>query len=85
MEVYQLKGQDNNYLQLNFFYNQATFFEDTIKIDKAFKRWESAQRFFDSITDESLLDYAIIELDAAKRNYTFLLNRAKERISLDLQ
>ena len=46
---------------------------------KAMEQWQEAQRYFESVSDTDLVDYAIYEAEAARRKYMLLLKRyAKE-------
>ena len=47
---------------------------------KAMEQWQKAQRYFESVSDTDLVDYAIYEAEAARRKYMLLLKRyAKEQ------
>ncbi len=46
------------------------------EIAAALKRWQSATAFFESVTDPSLVDYAIYDMEAAQKRYVYLLRRA---------
>jgi len=46
---------------------------------RAMEQWQVAQRYFESVSDTDLVDYAIYEAEAARRKYILLLKRyAKE-------
>lgn len=47
-------------------------------IDRAKQDWESAQAYFDNVTDPDLIDHAIFAIEAAERKYIYLLKRAEE-------
>ena len=50
------------------------------QILKAMDQWQKAQRYFESVSDTDLVDYAIYEAEAARRKYMLLLKRyAQER------
>ncbi|HHU63678.1 MAG TPA: YaaL family protein [Clostridiales bacterium] len=55
-------------------YDEQRFIEDLIK---AKKDWMAAQNFFENVTDPDLIDYAIYDIEAAKRKYMYLLKQAK--------
>ena len=42
---------------------------------KAMEQWQKAQRYFESVSDTDLVDYAIYEAEAARRKYMLLLKR----------
>lgn len=44
----------------------------------ALARWQNAVHYFESVTNPDLIDFAVYELEAAKRQYAFLLQLAKE-------
>ena len=47
---------------------------------RAMEQWQEAQRYFESVSDTDLVDYAIYEAEAARRKYMLLLKRyAQER------
>jgi len=47
---------------------------------RAMEQWQVAQRYFESVSDTDLVDYAIYEAEAARRKYMLLLKRyAQER------
>ena len=49
---------------------------------KAMEQWQEAQRYFESVSDTDLVDYAIYEAEAARRKYMLLLKRyAQERLT----
>lgn len=44
-------------------------------IREALNSWKDATRFFESVSDPELMDYAIYDMEAARRKYMFLLRR----------
>ena len=47
---------------------------------RAMEQWQEAGRYFESVSDTDLVDYAIYEAEAARRKYMLLLKRyAKEQ------
>ncbi len=42
----------------------------------ALKRWHDAISYFESVRDPELIDFAIYDMEAARRRYMFLLKRA---------
>lgn len=48
------------------------------EVDRAKKEWKSAQNLFDNVCDNSLVDYAIHQLNASEARYTYLLQAAKK-------
>ena len=50
---------------------------DNKEILEAMDAWRSAQDYFESVFDPELVDYAIYQLEAAKRRYMYMLGRQK--------
>jgi hypothetical protein len=46
-------------------------------VKQAFEEWQTAEKFFHSVTDPDLVDHAIYKLEATKARYTYLLKQAK--------
>lgn len=54
--------------------------ERAAQVIKAMEQWQEARRYFESVSDTDLVDYAIYEAEAARRKYMLLLRRyAEER------
>ena len=52
----------------------------TEDIRRAMEQWQEAERYFKSVSDTDLVDYAVFEMEAARRKYVLLLKRyAEER------
>ncbi len=47
-------------------------------VAQAHREWEMAKKVFETVTDPDLVDYAIYQVQAAQKHYTYLLRRAKE-------
>jgi hypothetical protein len=47
-------------------------------IEAALAEWKAAQRYFENVQDADLLEYAIYDMEAAKRKYVLLLRRYQE-------
>lgn len=45
-------------------------------VAKALREWQDAVRYFENVRDPDLVDFAIYEMEAARRKYMFLLKRA---------
>lgn len=41
----------------------------------ALEQWQEAKRYFESVSDPDLVDYAVFEEEAARRKYVLLLRR----------
>jgi len=46
-------------------------------IEHAKKNWEDAKNIFENVTNPDLIDYAIYNVDAAEKRYTYLLKQIK--------
>jgi len=49
--------------------------EEDRRICEALQAWKDASRFFESAGDSELIDYAIYDMEAARRKYMFLLRQ----------
>ncbi|MGI6128979.1 MAG: YaaL family protein [bacterium] len=47
------------------------------QVEQARREWQLARRFFESVTDPDLIDYAIYNLQATEQRYTYLLKQAR--------
>jgi len=45
------------------------------EIELALAQWKAAERYFESVQDTDLMDFAIYEMEAARRKYVLLLRR----------
>ncbi|MGB9812643.1 MAG: YaaL family protein [Thermovenabulum sp.] len=80
-----MKGENkNNVLS----WLSALFFEEVeeenVKDDlveelkRAKNEWIAAEKYFESVSDPDLVEYAIYNIEAAKRKYIYLLKKARE-------
>ena len=59
-----------------FMKNKETKQDDrAVQVLKAMEQWQEAGRYFESVSDTDLVDYAIYEAEAARRKYMLLLRR----------
>lgn len=58
--------------------------EDVCKrdIEQALARWKAAERYFESVQDTDLMDFAIYEMEAARRKYVLLLRRYSQNAAV---
>ena len=55
-----------------------------IEVKKAFSDWQAAENYFDNVAaDPDLIDFAIYDIEAAKKKYAYMLKKAKERHNED--
>ena len=58
-------------------------------LENAWREWQYAEAYFNSVQDPDLIDHAIFYMGATEKKYTYLLKQAKEnginieRFSLD--
>ncbi|MDI3522151.1 MAG: hypothetical protein PWR31_421 [Bacillota bacterium] len=46
-------------------------------VEEAKADWVAARQYFETVTDPDLIDFAIFNLEAAERRYTYLLKQAR--------
>lgn len=56
-----------------------TDFDWLAAVDQARRDWEHARRYFESVTDEDLVDQAIHLVSAAEKRYAYLLKQIRRR------
>jgi hypothetical protein len=49
------------------------------EVRKAWQEWNAAQNYFENVSDPDLIDYAIYDLEAARRKYMYMLKQARSR------
>lgn len=45
----------------------------------AYDVWQAAQNYFDNVADPDLIDFAIYDMEAAKKRYVYMLKKAREQ------
>jgi len=48
------------------------------EVKKAHDAWQAAENYFDNVADPDLVDFAIFDMEAAKKRYAYMLKKAKE-------
>ncbi|MGI6702551.1 MAG: YaaL family protein [Clostridia bacterium] len=48
-------------------------------VKHAMEEWNQAEKFFESVSEPDLIDYAIYRIEASKKRYMYLLKKAKEK------
>ena len=43
------------------------------EIARALAKWKAAAAYYESVDDPDLIDYAVYEMEAAQKRYTYLL------------
>ncbi len=52
-----------------------TYAED---VKRAYAEMKAAENYFDNVNDPDLIDYAIYDLEAAKKKYAYMLKKARQ-------
>ena len=52
--------------------------EYTDDVRRAYAVWQAAQNYFDNVADPDLIDFAIYDMEAAKKRYVYMLKKARE-------
>jgi len=47
-------------------------------VRRAYSEWQAAENYFDSVDDPDLIDFAIYDMEAAKKKYVYMLKKARE-------
>ncbi|EOD00575.1 DUF2508 family protein [Caldisalinibacter kiritimatiensis] len=48
------------------------------KLKEAHTEWVNAELYFKSVTDPDLIDYAVFNIEAARKKYIYLLKQARK-------
>lgn len=48
-------------------------------LEAAWRDWQYAKNYFDSVTDPDLIDHAIFYMGATEKKYVYLLKQAREK------
>lgn len=46
-------------------------------VARALERWKAAMEFYENVKDPDLIEFAIYDMEAARRKYVFLLKQSK--------
>jgi hypothetical protein len=63
---------------------QGGLFADTVtnvyadEVKKAYSDLKAAENYFDNADDPDLIDFAIYDLEAAKKKYSYMLKKARQ-------
>jgi hypothetical protein len=55
--------------------DQSTYAED---VKRAYAEMKAAENYFDNVNDPDLIDFAIYDLEAAKKRYAYMLKKARQ-------
>jgi hypothetical protein len=56
---------------------EANSFADEVK--RAYAEWQAAENYFDNVADPDLVDFAIYDMEAARKRYVYMLKKAREQ------
>ncbi len=48
-------------------------------LKQAEEEWKEKEEFFNTVTEPDLIDYAIYDMEASKKKYTYFLKKIKEK------
>ena len=46
-------------------------------VRRAYAEWQAAENYFENVADPDLVDFAIYDMEAAKKKYIYMLKRAR--------
>lgn len=46
-------------------------------VKRAYDEWQAAQNYFENVSDPDLIDFAIYDLEAARRRYVYMLKKVR--------
>lgn len=73
-----IKKEDIKKFLGNFKQNKNESKDDIyLTIENAKKEWEDAKNIFENVSQPELVDYAIYNIEAAEKKYTYLLKQIK--------
>ncbi len=55
---------------------EANSFADEVR--QAYADWQAAANYFDNVADPDLVDFAIFDMEAARKKYVYMLKKARE-------
>jgi hypothetical protein len=55
--------------------DQNAYAED---VKRAYAEMKAAENYFDNVDDPDLIDFAIYDLEAAKKKYAYMLKKARQ-------
>lgn len=57
--------------------NHDEYIHYLIQVQQAREQWQNSIKYFESVCEEDLVEYAIYEMEAAKRRYICMLTRLR--------
>ena len=54
---------------------EVNAFADEVK--RAYAEWQAAENYFDNVSDPDLVDFAIFDMQAARKKYAYMLKKAR--------
>ncbi len=55
---------------------EADSYADEVR--QAYAEWQAAANYFDNVADPDLVDFAIYDMEAARKKYVYMLKKARE-------
>ncbi len=46
-------------------------------VKRAYTDWQAAENYFQNVDDPDLIDFAIYDMEAAKKKYVYMLRKAR--------
>lgn len=46
-------------------------------VKRAYADWQAAENYFENVADPDLVDFAIYDMEAAKKKYVYMLKKAR--------
>jgi hypothetical protein len=59
------------------YYDMSAEAEYTEEARRALEEWKAAESYFNSIEDQELVEYALYEVEAARRKYEYLMRKLR--------
>ncbi len=50
----------------------------TDEVRQAYAEWQAAANYFDNVADPDLVDFAIFDMEAARKKYSYMLKKARK-------
>ncbi len=57
---------------------QTEYIQHLINVQIAREQWQNSIKYFESVCEDDLVEYAIYEMEASKRQYICMLTRLRE-------
>lgn len=71
-----VRGEDLKPEDAEYELNRSLTGKQKQEIREALQKWKDAVAYFENVDDPELIEYAVYEMEAAKRRYIFLLKNS---------